>query len=331
MSSPRRTLSPYETLMAMTKDPQERTEEEWRLVSEGKLDPVSSDDEDTAKMQDREKKRRVEVRKDECRRKREEAEKRAREEAERLACEEAARKEAERKAEEERKAQEEVAKREREERETAAWMAREAAEVRADAERRALEERLWDAAVQHSETAAAPPRVAKPGGRMSVAGPSVPGRRASGVQDPCTRCRNKGTLCVLGMAKGKTTACEACRHAKVSCSWTKRMVGEAWKKKRVHRLEEAGDVEMMEAGEDDEEEETWSHFAVLPHLAEEHRDALGVLTATLDTLSTEFYEFRRDYWGFGREVLKVMDTIAQELKRANDLKEEELGKAKGKG
>ncbi|KAG6325894.1 hypothetical protein ID866_13194, partial [Astraeus odoratus] len=36
-------------------------------------------------------------------------------------------------------------------------------------------------------------------------------------------------------------------------------------------------------------------------------------------LSTEFYEFRRDYWGFGREVLRVMDTIALELKRANDL------------
>ncbi|KAG6326598.1 hypothetical protein ID866_12492 [Astraeus odoratus] len=64
---------------------------------------------------------------------------------------------------------------------------------------------------------------------------------------------------------------------------------------------------------------------------EKHRDALGVLTATLDTLSMEFYEFRRDYWGFGREVLRVMNTIALELKRANDLKEEEMGKAKGKG
>ncbi|KAG6326120.1 hypothetical protein ID866_12969, partial [Astraeus odoratus] len=268
----------------------------------------------------REKKWRVEVQKDERRRKREEAENRAREEAERLACEEAARKEAERKVEEEHKAQEEAVKREREERETATWMAWEAAEARADAERRALEERLWDAAAQRSEMTVAPPRVAKPGGRM-----------ASGVQDPYTRCCNKGTLCVLGTAKGKTTACEACRHAKVSCSWTKRSVGEAQKKKRVCRLEEADDVEMMEAGENDEEEEMRSHFAVLPHLAEEHRDVLGALMATLDTLSTEFYEFQRDYWGFGREVLKVMDTIAQELKRANDLKEEELGKAKGKG
>ncbi|KAG6326031.1 hypothetical protein ID866_13058, partial [Astraeus odoratus] len=331
MSSPCCTLSPYETLMAKTKDPRERMEEEWRLISEGKLDPMLSNDEDTAKMRDREKKRRVEVQKDERRRKQEEAEKRAREEAECLVHKEAVRKEAERKAEEECKAQEEAAKREREERETAARMAWEAAEAQADAEQRALEERLWDAAVQRSETVAAPPQVAKPGGRMSVAGPSIPGRRASGVQDPCTQCCNKGTLCVLGVAKGKTTACEACRHAKVSYSWTKRTVGEARKKKRVRRLEEADDVEMMEAGEDNEEEEMRSHFAVLPHLVEEHRDALGALMATLDTLSMEFYEFRRDYWGFGGEVLRVLDTIALELKRANDLKEEEMGKAKGKG
>ncbi|KAG6326090.1 hypothetical protein ID866_12999, partial [Astraeus odoratus] len=306
MSSPCCTLSPYETLMAKTKDPRECTEEEWHLISEGELDPVSSDDEDTVKMRDREKKWRVEVQKDEHRRKQEEAEKRAQEEAERLAHEEAARKEAERKAEEEHKVQEEGVKREREEREMAAWMAW------ADAEQRALEERLWDAA--------APPWVAKPGRRM-----------ASGVQDPCTWCHNKGTLCILGTAKGKTMACKACRHAKVSCSWMKRMVGEAQKKKWVHRSEEADNIEMMEAGEDDEEEEMRLHFAVLPHLTEEHQDALRALMATLDTLSMEFYEFWRDYWGFGGEVLKVMDTIAQELKRANDLKEEELGKAKGKG
>ncbi|KAG6326793.1 hypothetical protein ID866_12296, partial [Astraeus odoratus] len=246
-------------------------EEEWHLISEGELNPVSSDDENM-----------------------EEAEKRAWEEAEHLACEEAAKKvqeEVERKAEEEHKAQEEAAKREREERETAVRMAQEAAEAWADAERRALEERLWDVVAQHSETAVAPLQVAKPGRRMSVAGPSVPGRRASGVQDPCTWCCNKGTLCVLGMAKGKTMVCEVCHHAKVSCSWMKRMVGEVQKKKRVCRLEEVDNIEMIEA----------------------------------DTLSTEFYEFRRDYWGFGGEVLRVMDTIALELKRANDLKEEEMG------
>ncbi|KAG6326009.1 hypothetical protein ID866_13080 [Astraeus odoratus] len=50
-----------------------------------------------------------------------------------------------------------------------------------------------------------------------------------------------------------------------------------------------------------------------------------------NTLSTEFYEFQRDYWGFSGEVLRVMDTIALELKRANDLKEEEMGRSKGKG
>ncbi|KAG6325848.1 hypothetical protein ID866_13241 [Astraeus odoratus] len=160
MSSPCHTLSPHKTLLAKTKEPRECMEEEWHLISEGELDPVLSDDEYMAKMQDWEKKQRVE------------------EEAECLAREEAANKvqeEVERKAEEERKAQEEAAKREREEREMAMQMAREAVEAWADAERRALEERLWDTAVQHSEMAVAPLWVAKPGRRMSVAGPSVPG------------------------------------------------------------------------------------------------------------------------------------------------------------
>ncbi|KAG6325702.1 hypothetical protein ID866_13387 [Astraeus odoratus] len=83
-------------------------EEEWHLISEGKLDPVSSDDENMAKMQDREKKQRVEVQKDECQWKWEEAEKRAQEEAEHLACKEAVKKvweEAARLAEEAHRAQ----------------------------------------------------------------------------------------------------------------------------------------------------------------------------------------------------------------------------------
>ncbi|KAG6326439.1 hypothetical protein ID866_12650 [Astraeus odoratus] len=90
-------------------------------------------------------------------------------------------------------------------------------------------------------------------------------------------------------------------------------------------------MEVIKVSKEDEEEEVWLHFMVLTHLAEEHQDALGVLMTTLDALSMEFYKFQRDYWGFGGEVLRVMDTIAQELKRANDLKEEEMGKAKGKG
>ncbi|KAG6328233.1 hypothetical protein ID866_10856 [Astraeus odoratus] len=273
MSSFCRTSSLHKHCLAKTKAPKECTEEEWRLVSKGELNPMSSDDEKTAEIE-----------------------------------------------EGRGGAQEEAVKREREEREAAAWMAWEAVEVQADAEQRALEERLWDAAVQHLETVVAPLRVAKPGRRM-----------ASGVQDPCTQCHNKGILCILGAAKGKTTACEACCHAKVSCSWTKRMAREARKRKQVCCSEEVDNVEMVEASKDNKEEETQLHFAVPPHLVEEHRDTPRALTATLDMLSTEFYEFWRDYWGFGGEVLRVMDTIALELKRANDLKEEEMGKTKGKG
>ncbi|KAG6326371.1 hypothetical protein ID866_12718 [Astraeus odoratus] len=251
-------------------------------------------------MQDQEKKRRVEVWKEEHRQRQDEAEKRAREEAEHLAHEEAAKKaqeEAERKAEEERKVQEEAARaREEAERRAKEAVAREeavrraakAAEERADAERRALEEQLWEVAGQRSEMVVAPPRVAKPSGRMTMVGPSAPGWRASGVQDPCTRCRNKGTSCVLGIAKGKTLACEACRHTKVSCSWMKKMAGETCKRKQVRHSEEMEGREVVDMDVDDDEDEERLHFAAI-------------------------------------------ETIADELRRANDLKEEEMGRSKGKG
>ncbi|KAG6326972.1 hypothetical protein ID866_12117 [Astraeus odoratus] len=275
MSSPCCTQSPHEVLLAKTKDACQRTEAKWHLVSEGELNPMSSDDENMAEIGRRKLRGRLEKRP-----------MRAKEEAE-------------------RRAQEDM------ERENAAWRAMEAAKERAEAKRRALKERLWEVVGQQSAMAVAPP--------------------ASGVQDPCTRCHNKGTPCVFGAAKGKTTACKVYCHAKVSCSWTKRMAGKTHKQKWVQQSEDAEEKEVIDVDTNEEEDEEWSHFAVPTHLTEEHRDTLGALTATLDTLSMEFYEFRRDYWGFSAEVLKVMDSITQELKRANDLKEEEMGRAKGKG
>ncbi|KAG6327211.1 hypothetical protein ID866_11878 [Astraeus odoratus] len=315
MSSPHHTLSPHKILLVKTKALCKHTEDEWWLVSEGKLNPVSSDNENTAKLRGQEKEWWME------------AEKRAQEEAEQRAQEEA-----ERKAEEEHKAQEVVARaKEEAEREDAAWRATEAVEERVDAKRRALEERLWEVAGQQLVMVVVPPQIAKPSGRMTVAGPSAPGWRASEVQDPCTRCCNKGTFCILGAAKGKTTVCKACRHAKVSCSWTRKTASEMHKQKWVQHSEETEVKEVINVDADKDKDEEQSHFAVPTHLMEEHRDALRALTTILDMLSTEFYKFWRDYWGFGAEVLKVMDTITQELKRANGLKEEEMGKAKGKG
>ncbi|KAG6328459.1 hypothetical protein ID866_10630 [Astraeus odoratus] len=333
MSSPCCTLSPHERCLAKTKAPKERTEEEWKLVSEGELDPMSSDDKKTAEMRDQEKKWRVEVWKEEHRRRQDEAEKRAQEEAEHLVREEATRK-----AEEECKAQEEAARAREEakrlakeavEREEAVKRAAEAVEERADTKRRAVEEHLWEAVGQWSEMAVAPPRVAKPSGRMMVAGPSASGCRASGVQDPCTWCRNKGTLCILGAAKGKTTACKVCHHAKVSCSWTKKMVGELRKWKWMRRSEEAEEAEVIDVDEDEDEEQP--HFVVPQHLVEEHQDTLGALMMTLDTLSMDFLEFWRDLWNLGVAMLRAIETIANELQRANNLKEEEMGRSKGKG
>ncbi|KAG6326517.1 hypothetical protein ID866_12571 [Astraeus odoratus] len=239
-----------------------------------------SDDEKMAEMQDQEKKQRVEVQKEEHQWRQDEVEKRAREKAKHLACKEAAKKaqeEAVRKAEEECKVQEEAARVKEEAkrlakqaaaREEAAKRAAEATEERANAERRALEEQLWEMAGQWLETVVVPPQVAKPSGRMTMGGSSTPACRASGVQDPCTQCHNKGTLCVLGATKGKTTACEACHHTKVSCSWSKKTVGELRKQKWVWRLEEVEETEAVDM--DGDEDKEWLHFAVLQHLAEKH-------------------------------------------------------------
>ncbi|KAG6327775.1 hypothetical protein ID866_11314 [Astraeus odoratus] len=116
--------------------------------------------------------------------------------------------------------------------------------------------------------AVAPPWVAKPSGRMTMAGPSTPGCRASGVQDPCTRCCNKVTPCMLSMAKGKTTACKACHHVKVSCSWMKKTAGELRKWKWVQRSEEVEKIEVVDMDKDKDKEQP--HFVVLQHLVEEH-------------------------------------------------------------
>ncbi|KAG6327037.1 hypothetical protein ID866_12052 [Astraeus odoratus] len=267
----------------------------------------------------------MEVWKEECQQKQDKAEKRAWEEAERLVCKGATKKaqeeakqkaqeEAERKVEEECKAQEEVAR------------------AKEEAERIAKEATGPQGEVMGGGgTVVAPLWVAKPSGRVTVVGPSTPAQRASGVQDPCTRCCNKGTPCVLGTAKGKTTACKACHHMKVSCSWTKRVAREMQKRKQVQQSEEAEDVEVVEVGGDDEEEEVCLHFVVLTHLTEEHQDALRALTTMLDTLSMDILKFWQDSWNLGVAILRAIEAITDELQRANDLKEEEMGKSKGKG
>ncbi|KAG6328022.1 hypothetical protein ID866_11067 [Astraeus odoratus] len=247
-------------------------------------------------------------------------------------AEQKAHEEAERKAEEEHRAQDAAVRaKEDAEREDAAWRAAEAAEERADAEQRALEERLWEVAGQWSGMAVAPLWVAKPSGRMTMGGSSAPGQRASGVQDPCTRCHNKGTLCVLGAAKGKTMACEVCCPVKASCSWLKKMAREMQKQKWVQQSEEMEDVEMVEVSKDDKDDKVWSHFAVPPHLAEDHWDALRALMTMLDMLSTDFLAFWQDSWNLSISMLWVMEAIADKLQRLNGLKEEEIGKRKGKG
>ncbi|KAG6325690.1 hypothetical protein ID866_13399, partial [Astraeus odoratus] len=122
-------------------------------------------------------------------------------------------------------------------------------------------------------------------------------------------CHNKGTPCVLGAAKGKTTACEACCHAKASCSWLKKIVRELRKWKQVWRSEEAEETEVIDVDVDKDKE---------------------ALTTTLDILSTDFLAFQQDSWNLSMSILRAMEAIADELQQSNDLKEEEMGKGKGK-
>ncbi|KAG6327809.1 hypothetical protein ID866_11280 [Astraeus odoratus] len=297
MSSPHRTLSPHEHCLAKTKAPGECTEEEWQLISEGELNPMSSNNKNTVKMQDWEKRWRVEVQKDKHQWRQDEAEKRAQEEAKHLACEEAAKKvqeeeeqkaqeEAKRRAEEECKVQE-VAVRAKEKaekvakeatvREEAVKRVAEAVEERADTERRAVEEWLWEAAGQQSATMVAPLQVAKPSGQMTVAGPSTPGCRLLGCRTPAPGATTRAPLVSSALPKAKP--------------WHVRPV-------------------IMQRGT---------------------LGALGALTTMLDTLSMDFLNFQQDSWNLRVAMLRVIEAITNELQRVNDLKEEEMGKSKGKG
>ncbi|KAG6327490.1 hypothetical protein ID866_11598 [Astraeus odoratus] len=51
---------------------------------------------------------------------------------------------------------------------------------------------------------------------------------------------------------------------------------------------------------------------------------------TLDMLSMDFLAFRWDSWNLGMSILRAMEAIANELQWSNDLKEEVMGKGKGK-
>ncbi|KAG6328903.1 hypothetical protein ID866_10186 [Astraeus odoratus] len=306
------TPSPHEVLLAKTMDAHQCMEAKWHLISEGELNPVLNIDKNMAKMQ---------------------SEKRAQEEAKHLVHKEAVKKaweEAERQAEEAHKVQEEVEKKEKEEREAAAWKAREAAEAQADKEQRAreaaevhaddewraLEDRLWEEESRRNAEEVVGLQVIRPSMDLSGAGPSSRKcSKGSGMQDSCSNCCSKGIHFILGAAKGKMTACEACCHAKTSCSWSKKTARETCKQKLV--------------GEDDKEE-MWSHFTVPTHLMEDHQDALGALMTMLDMLSIDFLAFWQDSWTLGMEMLKAMAIIASELWRANDLKEE-MGRSKAKG
>ncbi|KAG6331324.1 hypothetical protein ID866_7766 [Astraeus odoratus] len=66
------------------------------------------------------------------------------------------------------------------------------------------------------------------------------------------------------------------------------------------------------------------------HLLEEHRDALGALTTMLDLVIWGIHYFQMQYWQANMQVLRRIEALMQEVKKLNVLKEEGLGKGKGK-
>ncbi|KAG6327360.1 hypothetical protein ID866_11729 [Astraeus odoratus] len=188
--------------------------------------------------------------------------------------------------------------------EEAKWRAEEAMRA-AEAQRRAVEG-------QHK-----PSMVIPAGGstRRSISGPS------SGTQAPCDRCMSQRPLlrCIPEMAKGKLTTCESCCKAKVSCSWSKAAGGVACKQRRTWTKEDNG-----EDNEEDNKDNGKGDFAVLPALAQEHRDMLSALTTTLSMLLKEFKGYRHDQWDLQACQVRGLKALQKEMKKANTLKVKEL-------
>ncbi|KAG6326726.1 hypothetical protein ID866_12363 [Astraeus odoratus] len=125
--------------------------------------------------------------------------------------------------------------------------------------------------------------------------------------------------CVPGMAKGKSTACESCHKAKVSCSWSKAAGGVVHKQRRTQTKEDDG-----EDDKEDDKDDGEGDFAVPPALELEHRDLLSALTMTLSTLLKEFRGYRHDQWDLQACQVRGLKALQKEMKKANALKAKEL-------
>ncbi|KAG6326801.1 hypothetical protein ID866_12288 [Astraeus odoratus] len=125
--------------------------------------------------------------------------------------------------------------------------------------------------------------------------------------------------CIPGMAKGKSTACESCRKVKASCSWSKAARGVMRKWRRMQTKEDD-----REDNEEDNKDDGKGDFAVLPALAQEHRDALGALMTTLSALLKEFKGYCHDQWDLQACQVRGLKALQKEMKKANTLKAKEL-------
>ncbi|KAG6331532.1 hypothetical protein ID866_7559 [Astraeus odoratus] len=121
------------------------------------------------------------------------------------------------------------------------------------------------------------------------------------------------------MARGKSTACEPCHKAKVSCSWSKAAGGVIQKQRRMEAKKDDG-----KDNEEDDEDDGEGDFMVLLALTQKHRDALGTLTMTLSVLLKEFRGYCHEQWDLDACQVKGLKALQREMRKANTLKAKEL-------
>ncbi|KAG6332168.1 hypothetical protein ID866_6920 [Astraeus odoratus] len=96
-------------------------------------------------------------------------------------------------------------------------------------------------------------------------------------------------------------------------------LGVAHKWRRTQTKEDDG-----EDNKEDNEDDGEGDFAVLPALAQEHRDMLSTLTMTLSVLLKEFRGYCHDQWDLQARQVRGLKALQKEMKKANALKAKEL-------
>ncbi|KAG6327327.1 hypothetical protein ID866_11762 [Astraeus odoratus] len=120
---------------------------------------------------------------------------------------------------------------------------------------------------------------------------------------------------ISGPSLGTQAPCDRCTSRRPPLSWSKAAGGVAHKQRRTQTKED---------DEEDDEDDGKGDFAVLPALAQEHRDVLSALTMTLSVLLKEFRGYHHDQWDLQAHQVRGLKALQKEMRKANALKVKEL-------